>query len=254
MRYLSLFSGIGAPEVALRKLYPNAECIGFSEIEPRAIQIYQKHFSNHKNYGDITTIDETAIPDFQLLVAGFPCQSFSIAGNRGGFEDTRGTMFFHIARILRHKKPPLVLLENVRGLLSHDEGRTFGTILRTLDELGYDAEWKVLDAIHFGAAPRPQVFILALHRESGNGLLQRAEQATPLHACFSEGLRLADDRRKETGRGSGRTLRTFAKLPDWLDSWDSFYEPQEVSGELNVRERDGGDIQVNTKPLETNHQ
>ena len=136
-------------------------CVGYSEIDKYATQIYQKHFPTHKNYGDITKINETELPDFDLLVGGFPCQSFSIAGKRGGFSDTRGTMFFEIARILKHKQPRLLLLENVKGLLSHDEGRTFATIISTLDELGYDLQWQVLNSKNFGVPQnRERVFIV----------------------------------------------------------------------------------------------
>jgi DNA (cytosine-5)-methyltransferase 1 len=135
-------------------------CIGFSEIDKYATQIYQSHF-NHKNYGDIKTIQADTLPDFDLLVGGFPCQSFSIAGKRMGFNDTRGTMFFEIARILRCKKPQLLLLENVKGLLSHDNGRTFKTIISTLDELGYDLQWQVLNSKNFGVPQnRERVFII----------------------------------------------------------------------------------------------
>jgi len=158
MKYLSLFSGIGGFELGVGN---KGECIGFSEIDKYATQIYQKHFPTHKNYGDITKINETELPDFDLLIGGFPCQSFSIAGKRGGFSDTRGTMFFEIARILKHKQPSLLLLENVKGLLSHDEGRTFATIISTLDELGYDLQWQVLNSKNFGVPQnRERVFIV----------------------------------------------------------------------------------------------
>ena len=100
MKYLSLFSGIGGFELGIGD---KAECIGFSEIDKYAIQIYLKHFPTHKNYGDITKIDPATLPDFDLICGGFPCQSFSIAGKRGGFNDTRGTLFFDIARILKVK-------------------------------------------------------------------------------------------------------------------------------------------------------
>lgn len=136
-------------------------CIGYSEIDKYAIQTYQKHFPEHKNYGDITKINADELPDFDLLVGGFPCQSFSIAGKRGGFSDTRGTLFFEIARIIREKQPRLFLLENVKGLLSHDEGRTFRTIITTLDELGYDLEWQVLNSKNHGVPQnRERVFII----------------------------------------------------------------------------------------------
>src|SRR3990167_6228150 len=157
MKYLSLFSGIGGFELGFPKDW---ECVGFSEIDKYAIQIYQKHF-NHKNLGDITKIKEQDLPEFDLLVGGFPCQSFSIAGKRGGFSDTRGTLFFDIARILKAKQPRLLLLENVEGLLSHDEGRTFATIISTLDELGYDLQWQVLNSKNFGVPQnRERVFIV----------------------------------------------------------------------------------------------
>lgn len=150
-------------------------CVGFSEVDRYAAQIYQQHFPTHKNYGDITKIDADALPDFDLLVGGFPCQAFSIAGKRGGFADTRGTLFFDLARILQAKRPRLFLFENVKGLLSHDGGRTFRTIIAATAELGYDVQWQVLNSKHHGVpqnrervfiaghlrgTPRPEVFPL----------------------------------------------------------------------------------------------
>ncbi len=111
--------------------------------------------------GDIRTVDPSTIPEHDLLTAGFPCQSFSIAGKRGGFEDTRGTLFFEICRILRVKGTKYVLLENVKGLLSHDDGTTFQTIIGTLDELGYDCQWQVLNSKDYGVPQnRERVFII----------------------------------------------------------------------------------------------
>jgi DNA-cytosine methyltransferase len=135
-------------------------CIGFSEIDKYAIQVYSKHF-NHKNYGSITDIDANTLPDFDLFVGGFPCQAFSIAGKRAGFEDTRGTLIYDVFRIIKEKHPRLVLLENVKGLLSHDGGRTFKTIITALAELGYAVEWQVLNAKNFGVPQnRERVFIV----------------------------------------------------------------------------------------------
>ena len=191
MKYLSLFRGIGGLELGIQQAYEDLQktqekrnkgirghssnsdrkpsalwrgesptCIGYSEINKYAIQISEKHFK-HKNYGDITKIVASEIPDHDLLVGGFPCQSFSIAGKRGGFKDTRGTLFFDIARILKAKRPRLLLLENVKGLLSHDEGNTFATIISTLDELGYDLQWQVLNSKNFGVPQnRERVFII----------------------------------------------------------------------------------------------
>jgi len=157
MKYLSLFSGIGGFELGIGD---KAECIGYSEIDKYAIQIYEKHF-NHKNYGNITTIQTKQLPDFDLLVGGFPCQSFSIAGKRKGFDDTRGTLFFDIARILADKRPEHLVLENVKGLLSHDGGKTFQTIIGVLTDLGYLVEWQVLNSKNFGVPQnRERVFII----------------------------------------------------------------------------------------------
>jgi DNA (cytosine-5)-methyltransferase 1 len=144
------------------------ECVGFSEIDKYAIQCYQSHFPGHKNYGNARDIDPMAIPDFDMLCGGFPCQAFSIAGKRMGFEDTRGTLFFEIARIVKVKRPRILFLENVKGLLNHDEGRTFATILATLDELGYNAEWEVLNSKNFGVPQnRERVFIIGHLRGAG---------------------------------------------------------------------------------------
>jgi DNA (cytosine-5)-methyltransferase 1 len=158
MKYLSLFTGIGGFELGIGD---KSECIGYSEIDKYAIQTYQSHFPTHKNYGDITKINEKELPDFDLLCGGFPCQAFSIAGKREGFADTRGTLFFDIARILKEKQPRLLFLENVKGLLSHDSGRTFKVILSTLTELGYDIQWQVLNSKNFGVPQnRERVFIV----------------------------------------------------------------------------------------------
>lgn len=147
-------SGNGADESA-------PTCVGYSEIDKYATQIYQSHFPSHKNYGDITKIDAETIPQFDLLVGGFPCQAFSIAGARRGFEDVRGTLFFDLVRILNAKKPRLLLLENVKGLLSHDSGNTFKTIISTLAKLGYDLQWQVLNSKNHGVPQnRERVFII----------------------------------------------------------------------------------------------
>ena len=112
-------------------------------------------------YKDARQIKPEELPDFDVLTAGFPCQSFSVAGKRRGFKDTRGTLFFEIAKIARVKRPTYLVLENVQGLLSNDKGRTFEIILQTLDELGYDAEWQVLNSKNFGVPQnRKRVFIV----------------------------------------------------------------------------------------------
>lgn len=161
MKYFSMFSGIGGFEVGIHSIYKDtAICVGFSEINKYAISVYNYHFPTHKNYGDASTIDWTRIEDFDLLCGGFPCQSFSIAGKRKGFEDTRGTLFFEICRGLRIKRPKYILFENVKGLLSHENGRTYATIKDSLEELGYIVERQTLNSKYFGVPQnRERVFI-----------------------------------------------------------------------------------------------
>lgn len=162
LKVLSLFSGIGGFEVGIlnSKYAEHFEIISFSEIDKYATSIYTRHFPEHKALGDVTKIRTEDLPDFDFLVGGFPCQAFSVAGKRGGFNDTRGTLFFEIARILKDKKPSYFLLENVRGLLSHDKGRTFKTILGVLSDLGYIVQWTLLNSADFQVPQRRErVFI-----------------------------------------------------------------------------------------------
>lgn len=158
IRYFSMFTGVGGFELGIGD---RAECIGFSEIDKYANQLLAAKFPNVRNYGDCKTINPNELPDFDMLCGGFPCQSFSIAGKRRGFEDTRGTMFFEVARIIKVKKSKLILLENVKGLLNHDKGKTFSVILQTLEELGYRTQWMVLNSKFFGVPQnRERVFII----------------------------------------------------------------------------------------------
>ena len=125
-------------------------CVGMSEIDKHSSKVLTRRFPNIKNWGDCTKINPEDLPDFDLLCGGFPCQAFSIAGKRRGFEDTRGTMFFEVARILKVKRPKTILLENVKGLLNHEGGKTFRVILQALDELGYEVQWMVLNSKFHG--------------------------------------------------------------------------------------------------------
>ena len=136
------------------------ECIGSCEIDNNARETYKKGFGHYPEYNDATKLDPKELPDFDCLCAGFPCQSFSVAGKRRGFADTRGTLFFEIIRIAREKQPSVLFLENVRGLLSHDKGHTFETVLSALDEVGYDAEWQVINGKYFLPQNRERAFII----------------------------------------------------------------------------------------------
>ena len=151
IRFFDMFAGIGGFRSGLEAI-GGFECVGYCEIDPHARKAYEALYDTRgeKFYGDATKIIPEQLPDFELLCGGFPCQSFSIAGARRGFEDTRGTMFFEVARIAAVKRPKYLYLENVPGLLNHNSGGTFQVILNTLDELGYDVAWQVLNSKNFG--------------------------------------------------------------------------------------------------------
>ena len=164
MKFLDLFAGIGGFRLGMESA--GHECIGFCEIDKFARKSYK---AIHDTKGEIELHDITTVTDefirgigsVDVICGGFPCQAFSIAGNRRGFEDTRGTLFFEIARFASILRPRYLFLENVKGLLNHDRGATFETILRTLDELGYDVEWQVLNSKDFGVPQnRERVFII----------------------------------------------------------------------------------------------
>ena len=164
MKFLELCAGIGGFRQALENL--GCECVGYSEIDKHAIKLYSAWYNDECNFGDITKIEAEKLPDFELLVGGFPCQAFSVAGKRGGFNDTRGTIFFDFARIMKAKKPKFAIFENVKGLLNHDGGKTYETMLRTLDELGYNAQWGILNTKFHGLPQnRERVYIVANLRE-----------------------------------------------------------------------------------------
>jgi DNA (cytosine-5)-methyltransferase 1 len=148
---------VGFDLAAQRKGY---EIIGACEIDKYARQVYSQRFPGIKIWEDATKINPKELPDFDLLVGGFPCQAFSIAGQRRGFDDTRGTLFFEIARIAKEKRPRHLLLENVKGLLNHEGGNTVRTIFRILDEMGYDAEWQVINSKYYVPQNRERIFIV----------------------------------------------------------------------------------------------
>lgn len=145
--YIDLFAGIGGFHLAAESL--GGKCVFASEIDSEAQKAYEANY-NLKPQGDITKIDALSIPDHDVLLAGFPCQPFSIIGNRLGFDDIRGTLFFEIVRILRAKRPSMFVLENVKQLSRHDKGKTLAVILDRLQEIGYKVDWKVLNALDFG--------------------------------------------------------------------------------------------------------
>ena len=162
-KYISLFAGIGGFDFGLNAV--GGECVFASEIDKFAKQAYTT-LHGLEPHGDITKIDAKDIPDHDVIAAGFPCQSFSVAGKRGGFEDARGTLFFEVARIASEKQPKVLLLENVKGLVGHDKGKTLDTIVKTLNEIGYRVDFEVLNSKYFGVPQnRERIFIVAIRED-----------------------------------------------------------------------------------------
>ena len=171
MKFLDFFAGIGGFRLGMEQA--GHECVGHCEIDKYAQKSYKAmHQPKEGEWfaADIFGVEPGELPDADLYCGGFPCQSFSIAGKRGGFEDTRGTLFFEVMRLAKVRKPKYLFLENVKGLLSHDGGKTFGTILSTMGELGYDVEWQVLNSKDFGVPQnRERVFIVGYSGERSRG-------------------------------------------------------------------------------------
>lgn len=180
IKFIDLFAGIGGIrkgfELACSDLGLKTECVFTSEIKPYAVEVLKQNHPNETVRGDITKIETAEIPDFDFLLGGFPCQAFSAAGKRLGFEDTRGTLFFEVERILRDKKPKGFILENVEGLVNHDKqnikdkiGKTLSTILEHLTTLGYKVNWRVLNAKNFGVPQdRKRIYITGTYIDFPN--------------------------------------------------------------------------------------
>lgn len=184
IRFFDMFAGIGGFRTGLEAV-GGYEAVGYCEIDKYAKCAYEAMYDTEGEvyFDDARNIKPEELPDIDLICGGFPCQSFSIAGKRGGFDDARGTLFFEIARIAAVKRPPYLLLENVPGLLSHDGGRTFATILGTLSDMGYNVAWQVLNSANFGVAQsRKRVFVVGFlgERCSGEILSFTEANGTPL--------------------------------------------------------------------------
>ncbi len=180
IKFIDLFAGLGGTRVgfeqACRDLGLSSRCVFTSEIKPHAESIYKHNFCGDEVHGDITQIKVKDIPDFDFLLGGFPCQAFSTAGKKHGFNDTRGTLFFDIAKILKEKRPKGFLLENVEGLVTHDKadksksiGRTLEVIIEVLESLNYHVTWKVLNAVEFGIPQeRKRIYIVGSKKKKVN--------------------------------------------------------------------------------------
>lgn len=164
-KFIDLFCGLGGFRIAFEKY--GGECVFSSDIDVHVQNTYKMNF-NETPYGDITKIDAESIPNHDILCAGFPCQPFSIAGKRLGFEDARGTLFFEVARIIKEKKPKAFILENVKGLTNHDDGNTLKAILNIIEDLQYDCKFEVLNAKNYNVPQnRERWYCVGIRKDSG---------------------------------------------------------------------------------------
>ncbi len=221
--FIDLFAGIGGFRLGMNSI--GGECVFSSELDINARKTYYKNFGEVP-FGDITKEEvKKEIPfDFDVLCGGFPCQAFSIAGKRKGFEDTRGTLFFDIATIVERHKPKVVLLENVKNLLSHDCGTTFSIIKQTLQDLGYAVYYKVMNAMEYSNTPqnRERVFIVAfeqskVHRYKDFEFPEKLDLSVTIHECI-------DKDKKLDKFYYGSYSRYYSVLVDSMKSKDTIYQ------------------------------
>ncbi len=165
MSFIDLFAGLGGFRIALESL--GAHCVYSNEWDEPVQKVYADNFGDTPE-GDITQVDENTIPEHDILCAGFPCQAFSISGKQRGFEDSRGTLFFDVARIVKAKKPKIVFMENVKNFATHDEGRTLAVVKATMEELGYTFYQKVLNAVDYGVPQKRERIYMVCFRNDLN--------------------------------------------------------------------------------------
>lgn len=231
IRFIDLFAGLSGTRIGLEQALDDAgiahECVFTSEIKPYAVKVLQDNHPNETIAGDITEIDKETIPDFDILLGGFPCQAFSAAGKRLGFADTRGTLFFEIEEILRVKKPKGFILENVEGLTNHDHGNTLKTILAHLDALKYKVTYKVLNSKDFGIPQdRRRIYIVGTRRKTVS--LDGFDKRTAILADILESGKPTEDskfirsllKRFSPDELCGKSIKDKRGGSDNIHSWD----------------------------------
>ena len=164
LTFMDFCSGIGGGRLGLEQA--GMQCVAHSEIDDKADLTYQLFFDDKNNFGDLSQIDIHTLPDFEVMLAGFPCQTFSIVGKREGLNDSRGEIIYHLVKILQHKKTPYFILENVKGLINHDKGNTLKSIVNILTEIGYDLAYQVLDSQYHGVPQmRERVYFVGIRND-----------------------------------------------------------------------------------------
>lgn len=227
-RAIDLFAGIGGIRLGFdQAFHGDIDTVFVSEWDEKAVKTYTANFDDaRKVVGDITQVDEKDIPDHDILLAGFPCQAFSLAGQKRGFDDVRGTLFFDVARIIKQHKPKVVFCENVKNLVNHDKGRTFRVIKNILDDLGYEVFYRVLNSKNFGVPQhRERIYIVAFRRDIApemfvfpektddtkviKDIVEEQEVSTKyyLSTAYLDSLKKHKERHMSKGNGFGYEIR-----------------------------------------------
>ena len=228
-RSIDLFAGIGGIRLGFEQAFGNdIKTVFVSEWDKKAVETYKANFDDKIDIaGDITEVNENDIPEHDILLAGFPCQAFSLAGHKKGFEDARGTLFFDVARIIKRHNPKVVFCENVKNLVNHDRGRTFKVIKEILEELGYVVFYKVLNSKNFGVPQnRERIYIVAFRKDIAPKTFEFPEktddtkvikdiveehEVSPkyyLSTAYLESLKKHKERHASKGNGFGYEIRS----------------------------------------------
>lgn len=179
LKFFDFCAGIGGGRLGLE--LNGLECVGHCEIDKKTAETYARFYNDDRNYGDLTTLNIDRLPDFDMMIAGFPCQTFSIVGKRAGFEDDRGLIIYSLIEIMKKKRVKYFLLENVKGLVNHDKGRTFRIIQELLEEAGYTIYFQVLNSCDYGVPHlRERIYIVGFLKELDTGLFS-FPQPQPVH-------------------------------------------------------------------------
>ncbi|MFA7658947.1 MAG: DNA (cytosine-5-)-methyltransferase [Candidatus Gastranaerophilaceae bacterium] len=208
LKFMDFCAGIGAGRLGLENA--GLSCVAFSEIDKNAEITYRQFFGNNEeNYGDLTKISPSELPDFDLMIAGFPCQTFSVVGQRKGFDDARGRIIYSLIKILKEKNIPYFVLENVKGLINHNKGQTLKTILKDLDDVGYNVSYEVLNSIDYGVPQmRERIYFIGVRKDLPQG---KFKFKCPISSKTVDITRFLSSSNKNILDEKKQTYKTFLK-------------------------------------------